>query len=97
MKLNITDSDSKKAMLTIANGRKVTIKLNRQWDDETKEVITKRLTAVAEDVCKRNLGYVMKGQYSPDHPHVIQLKSNNKTSPKVMNVNVTELMRSNAA
>ncbi len=97
MKLSITDSDSKKAMLTIAKGRKVTIKLNRQWDAETKELVTSRLKMVAHKICDRDLGYVLKGQYSPDHPHVIQLKSNNKTSPKVMNVNVTEVMRSQAA
>lgn len=93
MKLSVTDCDSKKAMLSIATGRKVTIKLNRQWDERVKTDVTQKLTKVAENVLERNLGYTMKGQYSPEHPHVIQLKSNNKTSPKVLNVNVTELMR----
>ncbi len=93
MKLSVTDSDSKKAVLSIATGRKVTIKLNRQWDDEVKTDVTAKLTKVAETVLDRKLGYTVKGQYSPDHPHVIQLKSNNKTSPKILNVNVTELMR----
>lgn len=90
----MTDSDSKKAMLTISTGRKVSIKLNRSWDESTKSDVVTRLTAVAESVIKRNLGYTLKGQYTPDHPHVIQLKSNNKSSPKTMTINVTELMKS---
>lgn len=91
MKLNVIECDSKKAILSVATGKKVNIKLNRHWDDHTKAEVQETLTKVAEHVLTRNLGYTVKGQYSPDHPHMIQLKSNHKVSPKKINVYMSEM------
>lgn len=91
MKLNVIDTDSKDAKLTVASNREVRIKLNRHWDDETKTGITQTLTKVAENVLSRNLTYTLRGKYNPKYPK-IQLKSANKRNPKVLNVDVEEIL-----
>lgn len=94
MKLNlkVIDTDTKKAKLTVASNKEVRIKLNRHWNEGEKQVITDTLSKVAEDLLKRNLGFTLRGQYDPRYPKVIQMKSSNKTNPKVVNVQVQDVL-----
>jgi len=91
MDVTVTETDTKKGKLTVS-GKNIRIKLNRHWDDSTKEEVKYRLILVAQEIVPRNLGYTMRGTYTLDHPHVIQMKSGNKTSPKRLNINVHDLI-----
>jgi len=91
MKVQISECDSKVAILNYSP-KKVVIKINRHWHEELKAEITKRLQVAADEMLARSLGCSMKGTLDPDKPHYIEMRSNNKSSPKVIGLNVTELL-----
>ena len=88
--VTVIETDSKKAQLTVSGKKDVKIKLCRFWDDAQRKVVVDKLTSVANIVLDRNIGYTLRGHYNPDYPKIIQLKSSNKKSPKVMNLNFND-------
>lgn len=91
MQVQVSECDSKVAILNYSS-KKVVIKINRHWDEKMKADISKRLTVAAEELCSRSLGCTLKGTLDPDKPHYIEMRSSNKSSPKVIGMNVNELM-----
>lgn len=86
MNLTVCESDSKTALLTI-NGKKVKLKVNRNWSTETREKVVKRVSTIADQVLNRNIKYAVSAELSPDSMNnPVILKSNNKTSPKEIRI-----------
>lgn len=86
MNLTVCESDAKNALLTI-NGKKVKLKINRQWSTTTRDKVVKRVSSIAVQVLNRNIKYAVSAELSPDSMNnPVVLKSNNKTSPKEIRV-----------
>lgn len=78
MNLTVCESDSKTALLTI-NGKKVKLKVNRNWSTETREKVVKRVSNIAGKVIERNIKYAVSAELSPDsmnNPVTLRSKSN---------------------
>lgn len=78
MTITVIDCDSKNALLTI-NGKKVKLKVNRDWSIQTKQKILKRVASVAEYVISRKIQYTVYAEFNPDsmnNPVTLRSKSN---------------------
>lgn len=78
MNLTVCESDAKNALLTI-NGKKVKLKVNRKWSDETRDKVVKRVSTIADQVLNRNIKYAVSAELSPDsmnNPVTLRSKSN---------------------
>ena len=78
MNLTVCDSDAKSAILTIS-GKKVKLKVNRNWSNETREKVVKRVSNIAGKVLERNIKYAVSAELSPDsmnNPVTLRSKSN---------------------
>lgn len=78
MNLNVIDSDSKNALLTIT-GKKVKLKVNRNWSESTIDKVVRRATSISKTVIDRKIGYSVSAELIPDSMNnaiVLRSKSN---------------------